>query len=207
MPLLFILVLGLLLGESFGQKPDDTLMISIVDVDQGPCPIVDPGRAARAVPAAVGLLAAPGQGPWLALPALHPALTSYPSWAEVVRTDLLETPGIRVEVVPDPERARRLIRDHKRPAVLVLEPDFSARVNACSFLDTPGSINPFHREGVYLELVRANLLKDANQLSTASVIEQVVQVSMLRVILPYMIGQRSEERRVGKECRSRREQY
>src|SRR5262245_63579364 len=35
MPLLFILVLGLLLGESFGQKADDTLRVSIVDLDQG----------------------------------------------------------------------------------------------------------------------------------------------------------------------------
>src|SRR3954469_1684156 len=35
MPLLFILVLGLLLGEGFGQKPDDTLRISLVDLDQG----------------------------------------------------------------------------------------------------------------------------------------------------------------------------
>src|SRR6187549_1206127 len=33
MPLLFILVLGLLLGESFGQKPDDTLRITVVNLD------------------------------------------------------------------------------------------------------------------------------------------------------------------------------
>src|SRR5207245_9081337 len=36
MPLLFILVLGLLLGESFGQKPDDRTRVMIVDLDQGP---------------------------------------------------------------------------------------------------------------------------------------------------------------------------
>src|SRR5262249_35296754 len=35
MPLLFILLLGLMLGESFGQKPDDTLRVSIVDLDRG----------------------------------------------------------------------------------------------------------------------------------------------------------------------------
>src|ERR1700730_14441892 len=35
MPLLFILILGLLLGESFGQKPDDRTRVSIVDLDQG----------------------------------------------------------------------------------------------------------------------------------------------------------------------------
>src|SRR6516225_6344758 len=36
MPLLFILVLGLLLGESFGQKPDDRTRVMIVDRDEGP---------------------------------------------------------------------------------------------------------------------------------------------------------------------------
>ncbi len=35
MPLLLILVLGLSLGEGFGQKPDDRLRISIVDLDEG----------------------------------------------------------------------------------------------------------------------------------------------------------------------------
>src|SRR5437667_4181580 len=36
MPFLFILILGLLLGESFGQKPDDRIRIMIVDRDRGP---------------------------------------------------------------------------------------------------------------------------------------------------------------------------
>src|SRR5439155_11016455 len=35
MPLLFIVVLGLSLGEGFGQKPDDRLRISLVDEDAG----------------------------------------------------------------------------------------------------------------------------------------------------------------------------
>src|SRR5437660_10749737 len=35
MPLLFILVLGLSLGEGFGQKPDDRLRVSLVDLDEG----------------------------------------------------------------------------------------------------------------------------------------------------------------------------
>src|SRR5438309_10364122 len=35
MPFVFILVLGLSLGEGFGQKPDDRLRISLVDLDQG----------------------------------------------------------------------------------------------------------------------------------------------------------------------------
>src|SRR5437016_9249350 len=38
MPLLFILILGLLLGESFGQKADDRQRVSIVDLDEGLSP-------------------------------------------------------------------------------------------------------------------------------------------------------------------------
>src|SRR5437868_69341 len=116
MPLLFILILGLLLGEGFGQKPDDSLRISLVDLDQG-----------------TGLGGQP--------------------WAQQVRTDLVETPGIRIEILPSREEGQRLVRDHKRAAVLVLTEHFTARVNQCSFLDTPDGINPFQREGVYLNRV------------------------------------------------------
>src|SRR5262245_61083876 len=35
MPLLFMAVLGMAVGEGFGQKPDDRLRISIVNLDEG----------------------------------------------------------------------------------------------------------------------------------------------------------------------------
>src|SRR5262245_48808356 len=89
LPLIFILVLGLLLGESFGQKPDDTLRVSLVDLDEGGG--LTPANSVGGKP-----------------------------WAYWVRRDLEETPGIRIEIVPDRETANRLIRDHKRAAVLVL---------------------------------------------------------------------------------------
>src|SRR5881227_1946467 len=73
LPLVFIAVLGLILGESFGQKPDHTLRLSIVDLDKG-----------------VGM--------------------DGKSWAHWVRQDLLETPGIRLEIIPDRATAERLIR-------------------------------------------------------------------------------------------------
>lgn len=152
MPLLFILVLGLLLGESFGQKPDDTLRISIVDLDRGS-----------------GIFGRP--------------------WSREVRLDLEETPGIRLEVISDLDEAKRLIAEHRRAAVLVLTENLTERIAQCSFLDTPGSINPFHREGVYFDRVGVALLKDPTQLAAAAIIEQVVQVAMLRVVLPLMIGQ------------------
>jgi ABC-2 type transport system permease protein len=156
LPLVFIAVLGLILGESFGQKPDHTLRLSILDLDQG-----------------TGMGGKP--------------------WSHWVRQDLLETPGIRLEIIPDRETAERLIREHRRPAILVLNPDFSERLNRCSFLDTPDGINPFHREGVHLDPRKVNLgvevLRDPTQPSVGAIIEQVIQVCMLRIVLPYMIGQ------------------
>jgi ABC-2 type transport system permease protein len=150
MPLLFILVLGLLLGESFGQKPDDRIRVMILDLDHGQ-----------------GLV--PGQ-----------------SWAEAVRKDLSETGDIRIELLDSKDQAERLVREHRQAAVLIFEPDFSARINRCSFL--ADGINPFHRDGVYLDKIGATLLKDDRQPGQAAIIEQVSQVTLLRVILPYMIG-------------------
>ena len=48
MPFIFILVLGVSLGEGFGQKPDDRLRISVVDLDRGYAdPAAKPGDRRR----------------------------------------------------------------------------------------------------------------------------------------------------------------
>ena len=154
MPLLFILLLGLLVGEGFGQKSDDRLRVYLVILDQG-----------------------------------HPVdANTFPQgkWADVVRQDLEETGGIRLETIPDRETAERLCRDSKLPAVLVLGPNFSRRLDECSFLE--GGINPFYRDGVEMKRVDAELIRDPTQEVTASMVEQVAQVSLLRVVLPWMIG-------------------
>src|SRR5262249_39385621 len=53
-------------------------------------------------------------------------------------------------------------------------------------------INPFHRDGVYLDRVEAELLRDGKQPGAASIIDQVGQVTLLRVLLPWMIGRAFE---------------
>src|SRR5947209_5421141 len=106
MPLLFILILGLLLGEGFGQKPDDRLRVSLVDLDEGLPRDSD------------GTVPFPGR-----------------PWSRVVQDDLARTAGIRVEIVPSREAAQRLCRDGKRAAVVVFGPDFSRQINRCSFLE------------------------------------------------------------------------
>jgi|SRR5579884_471147 len=160
MPLLFILVLGLLLGETFGEKPDNSLRVAVVVEDEGPC-----------------------------------GVEGQKTWADVLLKDLADTGkdlsesgqgAIRVELIPSRAEAEQLIRDHRRPAVLVLKRGFSARVSRCSFM--ADGINPFHRDGVFLDKVDAELLRDDTQPVAAGIIDQVTQVSLMRVLLPWMIG-------------------
>lgn len=179
MPFIFILVLGLSLGEGFGQKPDNRLRVSLVDLDQGD----DNAAARRAFP--------------------FPGLAN---WAAVVENDLLNTAGIRVEDYRgDLDRAEHDVLNGRRAAVLVFGPEFSRRVDQCSFLR--GGINPFFRDGVRLRVRAAQeagtppaaddldveLVIDPTQRTAGSIIEQVAQVSLLRVVLPWMIGRAFEQ--------------
>ena len=166
-PLLLILVLGLALGEGFGEKPDERLRISVVNLDRG-------------------------------LPTKQP----FPNkpWSEVVIDDMSATPDIRIEIITDRAEAEKLVSRGSRPAVLIFEPEFSERMNRCSFLTKgdPPPINPFDRDGVRLNELGLGLIKDPTQPVTASIIEQVTQVTMLRVLIPWMIGRAFE--RVGDEA-------
>jgi len=150
MPLLCIAVLGLLLGEGFGQKTDNRLRISIVDQDQGY---------------------------W------------FESWSRTVHGDLAES-DVRVELIGSVEEAQALVDSGRRAAVFVLGPRFSQRVHDCSFL--ADGINPFFRDGVDIEALDARLLTDPTQKTSSAIIEQVGQVTLLRVILPWMIGRAFE---------------
>jgi ABC-type multidrug transport system permease subunit len=197
MPFVFILVLGLALGEGFGQKPDDRLRVSLVDLDQG---YLEPVAVARELAAQLACTPPPagtgGPNPnglaALALASAEDRLR-FPkeTWAKVVQRDLAETAGIRVELIGSREEAERLVTSSKRAAVLVFGPEFSKRVHQSSFLAQ--GINPFYRDGVKLGELDAELLRDPTQLTAASIIEQVAQVSLLRVILPWMIGRAFEK--------------
>jgi ABC-2 type transport system permease protein len=163
MPLLFILVLGVSLGEGFGQKPDDRLRVSLVDLDEGPPP--GPGFEQK-------------------------------TWAQVVRDDLARTGGIRVEVIPTRAEAERLVKSGKRAAVLVFKPDFSKLVSRSSFLAErfmPDGINPFGRDGVNFKALDVEILSDPTQLTAVAIIEQAAQGTLVRVVLPWMIGRAFEK--------------
>lgn len=194
MPLIFILVLGFSLGESFGQKPDDRLRISIVNLDHGARDVrlreaVSPLFMFGQLDTGLGATAL-----WFTNRAFMPPAES---WASVVQRDLSETAGIRVESITDQdgrsalEIAKELVRDGKRSAVLVLRSNFSEQITLCSFL--ADGINPFYRDGVSLRDVGAELLRDPAQLAAGAIIDQVCQVTLLRVILPWMIGRAFEK--------------
>jgi ABC-type transport system involved in cytochrome c biogenesis permease component len=161
MPLLLILVLGLSLGDAFGRKPDDRLRISLVVEDAGLPP--DPGRQFP-----------PG------------------TWADILAGDLADTADIRVEFLPDRAAAEALVSRGDRSAVVVLGPQFSELCQRCSFVgpdfkDRP--INPLFRDGVRTDALGVEFLNSPTQPVGASVIQQVVQVSLLRIVIPWMIGQ------------------
>jgi ABC-2 type transport system permease protein len=109
-----------------------------------------------------------------------------PSWASRVRLDLEQTEGLRVEMIPCRDTAKELVANRKRSAVFVFGPHFTERVDQCSFL--VDGINPFYRDGVSLQEIDAAAFKDPTQGTSAAIMEQVVQVSLMRVILPWMIG-------------------
>lgn len=163
MPLAMILVLGLSLGEGFGRKPDDRIRISIVNEDAG-------------------------------LPEDAGAFPERP-WSAIVLDDLSDTADIRIEVIPSRGEAEELVRSGQRAAVIVFEPDFSRRVHRCSFTDEPFKrepINPLYRDGMKTRDLGVTILRDPTQQVATAVIEQVVQVTLMRVVIPWMIGQAFE---------------
>ncbi len=168
MPLIMIFVLGMALGETFGQKPDDRIRVSVLVLDEGlqpnQVPLPDANKSAK--------------------------------WSDVVLDDLTDTANIRVERIPNREAAEKLIARGDRSAIVVFEPSFSNRVHRCSFVGEPfkkDPINPLYRDGMKTRDIGITVLRSPTQAVAASVIEQVVQVTLMRVVIPWMIGHAFEQ--------------
>ncbi len=236
MPIIFILVLGVSLGEGFGQKPADRLRVSLLIQDEGlpryfdrPAMIREGTSWLAALPNGQGL---PGVlGPWTVASTHHLAWFPQESWSALVLADLNETAGIRVELISSRAEADELVRGGRRAAVLILGKRFSIRAERCSFLaggweqgylqaacfphvGDPialacrglfdesqtalplyllDGLNPFHRDGVNLDVLDVEVLKDRKQQTAAAIIDQVAQGSMLRIVMPWMIGRAFEK--------------
>ncbi len=229
MPLFFILVLGISLGEGFGRKQAEGLRVSVLNLDQGVPRFFDRPAIVREAAAWVGAVPTqPLSGLSLAWYD-HQAWFPQVSWAEMLLRDLGETADIEIELIASREQAEELVRSGRRAAVLVLGPHFSKRVERCSFLAAgwrdayrvaaiaPGDpvsralasafdeeqtvfplylldgVNPFYRDGVKLDVLDAQVLRDKTQQTAAAIIDQVAQGSLLRVIMPWMIGRAFEK--------------
>lgn len=230
MPVVFILVLGISVGEGFGKKAADKLRVSVLNLDEGVPRYFDRPAMIRE---GMAWFSAPGFGGVTSqLGAAGMARFNedkwFPpvNWGEMVLSDLAQTADISVELIRSPEEARHLTRSGSRAAVLVLGPDFSRRVTRSSLLGggwgdvfavssvypRPGlpvtlalagffdqrqdtlplyvfdGINPFFRDGVKLRELDVEVVKDPTQQTAAAIIDQVAQGTLLRVVLPWMIG-------------------
>ena len=241
MPLVFILVLGVSLGEGFGQKPEDRLRVSVLNLDEGlpryfdrPAMLRD-GLAWQNLTAGLLPASGPSGAPIVAAGILseanHRAWFPHEPWSELVLRDLSETADIKIEMISSRAEAERLVKGSKRAAVLVLGKSFSKRLERCSFLAAgwketltlgclyprpadpvllgmcaffqedqnvlplylEDGLNPFYRDGVKLDVLEVEVLKDPTQTTAAAIIDQVVQGSMLRVVMPWMIGRAFEK--------------
>ncbi len=235
MPVIFILVLGISVGEGFGKKAAEGLRVSVLNLDRGlPRFFERPAmlREGLAWFSLGGGGTIGGSGPWPALGATalaarnHADWFPHESWGQIVLRDLAQTADISVELIKDYEEAQRLVKSGRRAAVLVLGPNFSKRVQRSSFLAAgwheplllstllprPGlpvnlavsgffhegqeavplyfleGINPFHRDGVKFAELDVQVLRDPTQETAAAIIDQVAQGTLLRVVLPWMIG-------------------
>src|SRR5262249_13214787 len=72
MPFIFILVLGLSLGEGFGQKPDERMRVSLVDLDEG---YVEPAEVTKETLSRLVQIPGPGAVPSALDPQALAALT------------------------------------------------------------------------------------------------------------------------------------
>ncbi|HZZ81275.1 MAG TPA: ABC transporter permease [Gemmataceae bacterium] len=236
MPLIFILVLGVSLGDNFGQKPAAGLRVSVVDEDEGvprffdrPAIIRDGMGGLATMPSTAGGMTQALAGCSLAW-ANHATWFPHEKWSKLLIHDLNEAAGIQVEFVTRAE-AEQLVRSGRRAAVLVIGKNFSKRVQRCSFLASGwhdafdiaatyprpadpvllalrasfhesqdafplyiyDGINPFHADGVNIDTLDIQVMRDPTQQTAAAIIDQVAQVSLVRVIMPWMIGRAFEK--------------
>ena len=109
--------------------------------------------------------------------------------------DLKNTGNIKIERLPSREEAKRLVTRGQRAAVVVFEPDFSDKVDRCSFVAgdfKTAPINPLDRYGVRTREVAVTVIENPYQPIGSAVVKQITQVSLMRVVIPWMIGQAFE---------------
>src|SRR5262245_49057518 len=147
MPLAFILVLGLALGEGFGQKPDDRLRVTLLDEDAGLPPDSGPF---------------PGE-PWSHVIRRDLAHTGG------IRVELVSDRATAERLVRTGQRSCILVFRAGFSAKV-------HRCSFLRDSVFPGGLNPFYRDGVDVAALDMEILRDPTQVVASSIIEQVAQV-------------------------------
>ena len=199
MPLIFILVLGISLGENFGQKPAVSLRITVLDEDHGVSRNLNQVEIHKW---SKTLLRDLNETADIRVEFVH----SREDAESLVRT------GKRAAVlVIGKNFSKRVERSSflaagwydaftiaacfpqaGNPIALALRGGFDESQDALPLYVHDG-LNPFHREGVNLHSLDVEVLRDPTQQTAAAIIDQVAQGSLLRVVLPWMIGRAFEK--------------
>ena len=242
MPLFFIMVLGISLGEGFGQKPEDRLRISVLNLDEGvpryyDCPaMLRDGLAWLSLTCRLSsrdrtkrrgdsrpvcpfgsqslhlVSARVVVGTSSARPERngrhqnrndrrHRRGGAASQWRQACRRvgtgQILQQTGAALLLF-----GRRLeemfyvlprVSASGRSGALGTCRLFSRKTKAFCRSILEDGLNPFYRDGVKLDVLDVEVLKDPTQKTATAIIDQVVQGSMLRVVMPWMIGRAFEK--------------
>ncbi|MBM3995107.1 MAG: ABC transporter permease [Planctomycetes bacterium] len=187
MPLIFILVLGMSLGDNFGKSPGSGLRVTVLNLDEG-------------IP----------RQKWADL-----LIRDLNETADI-RVEFIDSREEADRLVRTGKRAAVLIVGKNFSKRLercsFLAPDWLLHLAIVSSMSQPGDfvtpalcgcfdekqsalplylvdgLNPYYREGVDLKLLDIEVLRDPTQQTAAAIIDQVAQGSLLRVVMPWMIG-------------------
>ena len=199
MPLIFILVLGISLGENFGKKSAAGLRVTVLDLDKGVWRDFD----------------RPALQKW------SETLRRDLNETADIRVEFVHSREEAEYLVRTGKRAAVLVIGENfskrverssflasgwgnfftiaacfpqagHPVALALRGCLDESQDALPLYVHDG-LNPFHRDGVNLKSLDVEVLRDPTQQTAAAIIDQVAQGSLLRVVLPWMIGRAFEK--------------
>ena len=189
MPLLIIFVLGISLGEGFGQKPDDNLRVALLNLDEGQTwsaiVLKDLGQTARIK---IDFIDSYDQAKDLVKTGRRAAvLVLGKNFSKrVERCSFLAAGGSEIFLL------QRVFPRPGDPVGSALHALFQEDQRLVPLYSLEG-INPFYRDGVNLATLDVEVLRDPTQATASSIIDQVAQGTLLRVVMPWMIGRAFEQ--------------
>ena len=199
MPVIFILVLGISVGDSFGQKASAGLKVTVLNEDQGVVRNLSPREFHKW---SETLLHDLNETAGIRVEFVH----SREEASNRIRTS--KRPAVLILGKDFSKRLERssflasgwhkmfstaaLFRTPGGPIIRAIRDSFDESQDMLPLYVLDG-LSPFYREGVKLDKLDVTMERDPTQETAAAIIDQVVQGSLLRVVLPWMIGRAFEK--------------